>query len=176
MNLENPAIVSVTSLPDLKIKSKIIALAIKIPGLPTFSSYNTIANFAPVITNMETLKAIVEYLIKQDKGIYERVINHSAMYKTFDGIAKKYLLIQFYDDVEVKYKETVYYEIKNLMGPMAQSYFIEDFIQSSKKFTFASEIFFIVIGFVSVVLSFFLIMISFYSNIKDNICEYGILR
>lgn len=125
---------------------------------------------------METLKEIVEYLVKIDSNVYERVSNHPAMYKTFDGIAKKYLLIQFHDAVNIKLKETVFYEIKNLMGPMTQSYFIEDFVQSSKKFTFASEIFFIVIGFVSVVLSFFLIMISFYSNIKDNLCEYGILR
>jgi len=154
----------------------VIALAIKIPGLPSLSSYNTIAQYAPVLTSMETLKQIVEYLVKVDSKIYNRVKNHPAMYKTLDGIAKKYLLIQFYDGVKIKLKETAYYEIKNLMGPMTHSYFIEDFVQSSKKFTFASEIFFIVIGFVSVVLSFFLIMISFYSNIKDNLCEYGVLR
>ena len=44
------------------------------------------------------------------------------MYKTFDGIAKKYLLIQFYDGVNIKLKETVYYEIKNLMGPMTGNF------------------------------------------------------
>ncbi len=154
LNLLNPAILNFYVKQRVKIGSKIIALAIKIPGLPSFSSYNTIAKFAPVLTSMETVKKIVDYLVKIDSSIYERVKNHPAIYKTFDGIAKKYLLIQFYEGVDIKLKETVYYEIKNLIGPMTQSYFIEDFVQSSKKFTFFSQIFFIVIGFVSVVLSY----------------------
>jgi hypothetical protein len=125
---------------------------------------------------METYKEIINFLIKSDDSINDNVNRNPATYKTFDGIPKKYLLIKFYDTVPRKLKETVFYEMKNLLDEKAQSYLIDDFVQSSEKFVFASEIFFMVIGFVSVVLSFFLILISFYSNIKDNICEYGILR
>lgn len=176
LDLDNPAIIQIFSSEKIKVGAKIIALAIKIPGIPSYSSYNTIARFAPILTSMDNFKKILDYLVKEDLSIYERVKNNPAMYKTFDGIPKKYLLIQFYEDIPKKLKETAYYEMKNLINEDTQSFFIEDFIQSSKKFTFAAEIFFIVIGFVSVVLSFFLIMISFYSNIKDNLCEYGILR
>jgi len=125
---------------------------------------------------MDTVKKIVESLIKIDSNINERVKNHPAMYKTLDGIPKKYLFIQFYNGLDKKLKETVYYEIKNLMSSMTTSYLIDDFEQSSKKFIMAGQIFFMVIGFVSILLSFFLILISFYSNIKDNLCEFGILR
>jgi hypothetical protein len=125
---------------------------------------------------MQTYKDILNFLIKSDESIHDIVNSNSATYKTFDGIPKKYLLIKFYNNVPRKLKETVFYEMKNLIDDSAHSYLIDDFVQSSEKFVFASEIFFLVIGFVSVVLSFFLILISFYSNIKDNICEYGILR
>ena len=38
------------------------------------------------------------------------------------------------------------------------------------------EIIFLILGLIALILSFFLIWTSFYSNIKENICEYGIMR
>ncbi len=69
------------------------------------------------------------------------------------------------------------FEISNLDDSSKISIIkLNDIISSARQSNDMLQIFFIAIGLIALILSFFLIWISFYSNIKDNICEYGIMR
>ena len=53
---------------------------------------------------------------------------------------------------------------------------LDDVIEISLKVKRIIGYIFLVLGIIALILSFFLIWISFYSNIRENIAEYGIMR
>ena len=53
---------------------------------------------------------------------------------------------------------------------------LDDVIDISEKVKNVIGYIFLVLGIIALILSFFLIWTSFYSNIRDNIAEYGIMR
>ena len=53
---------------------------------------------------------------------------------------------------------------------------IDDIISSAQQSNNMLMFFYGAMGVIALILSFFLIWISFYSNIRDNICEFGIMR
>ena len=68
-------------------------------------------------------------------------------------------------------------ELQNLIDTdNTQVVMTDDLLEAAEEASKVLEIFFIVIGLIALILSFFLIWMSFYSNIRENICEYGILR
>jgi ABC-type antimicrobial peptide transport system permease subunit len=107
----------------------------------------------------------------------KRMNNSKSIKKTLDGIRKQGLYIKFKDNAQQVDRERVYYELKNLLADdAAVTSFIDEIIQSSEEIKEIMEIVFLVLGIIALILSFFLIWTSFYSNIKENICEYGIIR
>jgi len=55
-------------------------------------------------------------------------------------------------------------------------FYLKEFTDAAKDSSAILQLFFIVIGLIALILSFFLIWTTFYSNIRDNICEFGIMR
>jgi ABC-type antimicrobial peptide transport system permease subunit len=177
VDLYNYGLIKIEEKKTYNYPAKIIAFASKIPGFITYSSYWTIAEKAQLITSEKQMKDVIEHLRKSSKQINETMFNHPASYKTPDSIPKKSLIIKFEDHTNLTTQETMLAEIKNIMNnDDTKAYFINDVMEASKTVSFVMEIFFTVIGTIALTLSFFLIWTSFYCNIKDNICEYGIMR
>ena len=71
----------------------------------------------------------------------------------------------------------MYIELQNLIDNDNTQVILTDvLLEAAKESSRILEFFFIIIGLIALILSFFLIWMSFYSNIRENICEYGILR
>ena len=74
-------------------------------------------------------------------------------------------------------KDLALMEIQNLIDADNTNIILTDvLLEAAEESSKILEIFFIVIGLIALILSFFLIWMSFYSNIRENICEFGILR
>ncbi len=71
----------------------------------------------------------------------------------------------------------VFFGIKNFINSdNTQIIYVDELIESANTAAQIMEYFFLAIGIIALILSFFFIWTSFYCNIKDNICEYGIMR
>lgn len=53
---------------------------------------------------------------------------------------------------------------------------VQDIVSSIKSTLFFIDLFSIIVAIISLILSFFLILVSFISNIKENSWEFGVLR
>jgi ABC-type antimicrobial peptide transport system permease subunit len=85
--------------------------------------------------------------------------------------------VKFNSNSTRKMKNVVFMEMQNLLDTEnTQIVMTDDLLEAAQQASDVLEIFFIVIGMIALILSFFLIWMSFYSNIRENICEYGILR
>ena len=71
----------------------------------------------------------------------------------------------------------VFYAMNNYIGGLNTFCIqLDDVIDISQKVKNIIGYIFLVLGIIALVLSFFLIWTSFYSNIRENIAEYGIMR
>jgi ABC-type antimicrobial peptide transport system permease subunit len=179
VGINSPATIHI-SLSDKKIQNipcKIIATGIKIPGIPSYSSYYNIAWYAPVLISLKQMQEIIHMEMEADHNIKTHLTNSPAFSMTPDGVRKKCLYIKFFDEVPFDTKEVIYFQIKNLIdGETTNIMLVEDIMKATIKVRKIIEYFFIVVGLIALILSFFLIWTTFYCNIKDNICEYGIMR
>ena len=74
-------------------------------------------------------------------------------------------------------KDMVYFAMNNYIGGLnCFTIQLDDIIQISQKVKNIMGYIFLTLGIIALVLSFFLIWTSFYSNIRENIAEYGIMR
>lgn len=179
-DLENPANVIIRANGrNLNYPSKIVGLGIKIPGIPSYSSYSTIANFAPILISNIQMKNLIDYQMMIDEGLRTKLQSLPAFTQTPDNIRKQHLLIKFYDDAPRDLRESVFFGLKNFINvekDNTRSVFVDELIDSAKTAADILEYFFIVVGLIALILAFFLVWTSFYCNIKDNLSEYGIMR
>ena len=161
-----------------KIPVKIVGMSKKFPGTLTYSSYNSLSFFSSLFTSFEQMKNFIDIERKVLNDLDKRLNkNDNLKIKTYDGIRKQGLYIKFNEKAPSNLREMVYFEIKNLLeNDNALSQILDDIIKTSEKIRKIMEIIFLILGLIALILSFFLIWTSFYSNIKENICEYGIMR
>ena len=161
-----------------KIPVKIVGMSKKFPGTLTYSSYNSLSFFSSLFTSFEQMKSFINIERKINFDLDKRLNNNNNLnVKTLDGIRKQGLYLKFNEKAPENLREMVFFEIKNLLeNDNALSQILDDIIKTSEKIRKIMEIIFLILGLIALILSFFLIWTSFYSNIKENICEYGIMR
>ena len=177
IDIDNPAKITINGKYKQNIATRIVGLSSKLPGTPTYSSYIALSRNAPFYTSYNQFKEFIDKECDLNPKMKKRMNNSKSIKKTLDGIRKQGLYIKFKDNAQQVDRERVYYELKNLLADdAAVTSFIDEIIQSSEEIKEIMEIVFLVLGIIALILSFFLIWTSFYSNIKENICEYGIIR
>lgn len=163
--------------PSRSYNAQIIGMAIKIPGYIQFSSYSTLADDSPMVMSLNQFKEIIDLESSIDSELKSRLDQQSAKSKTFDNIRRKYLFIKFKTNATLNLRELLYFELKNLLdSDNTQIVFVDTLISDVETSSQLLGYIFLVIGIIALILSFFLILTSFYSNIRDNICEFGIMR
>ena len=177
IDVNNPAKIIINGRYKQNIPARIVGLSSKLPGSPSYSSYIALSRNAPFYTSFTQFKEFIQREIELNPKLKKRLDNSKSIKKTLDGIRKQGLYIKFKKNAKQADKERVYYELKNLLADdAAGTSFLDEIIQSSEEIKDIMEIIFLILGIIALILSFFLIWTSFYSNIKDNICEYGIIR
>ena len=177
LSIDNPASINFKYNYYQIYPCKIIGMANKLPGSLTYSSYSTLSLLSPFYTSIEQIKKLVDLLMEKNEDLQKKINESIAYSHTPDHIRKQGLTIKYKEKANNKLKEMVFFEMKNLLGDdLVITSFIDEIIETSNKIKKIMEYVFIVLGLIALILSFFLIWTSFYANIRENICEYGIMR
>lgn len=177
IGVSNPCSVSISFYSKQKIPCKVVGLASKLPGSPSYSSYSTLSFLSPIYISNKQMKEIINREMALFNKVNNTLFNSPAMTLTPDGIRKQGFLLKYTSTANSELKQMVYYEIKNIIEDEGSiAFYVDDIIETAETIGTIFEYFFVVLGLIALILSFFLIWISFYCNIKDNICEYGIMR
>ena len=172
ISVENPAKFTHTFFNRHSIPCKIVGMARKLPGVLTYSSYHSIAAYSEVYISMEQMKKLLDL----ETEIYNFSLGNISNV-TVDGVRKRQLILKYKDDVSKNLREMVYFGINNYLKDLSTfNIQLDDVIEIAEKVKRIIGYIFLVLGIIALILSFFLIWISFYSNIRENIAEYGIMR
>jgi len=114
----------------------------------------------------------------------DRYLNSKYKNKIYDLARKRFLfskpfiyIVKFNQNTTRPIKDIVFMELQNLIdSDNTQVVMTDDLLKAAEEASDVLNLFFIIIGLIALILSFFLIWMSFYSNIRENICEYGIMR
>ena len=154
------------------IPCQIVGMASKLPGILTYSSYNTISRRSEVYISMDQMKQLLE----KESEIYNFKLTNNSN-STVEGVRKKQFTLKYKDGISKEYREMIYFAMNNYLGGLSTfSFQLDDVIDISEKVKNVIGYIFIVLGIIALILSFFLIWISFNNNIRENIAEYGIMR
>jgi len=172
ININRPGKFKIPKNYEHNIPTKIVAMASKFPGLNYYSSYYLLSYETEVYISMEHMKKFIDVeteFFNIDIGDYSN--------STVDGIRKLQLILKYKDKVSQELKDTIFFAMNNHLNGI--KYYIlnlDSVIETSEKVKNVIGYIILVLGIFALILSFFLVWISFYSNIKENITEYGILR
>lgn len=130
------------------------------------------------------MNQIIQREFERNPSLKERYLKSKYYTKVNDLTRKRFLFgkknfnkVKFFDNTTRLYKDIVFIELQNLIdNDNTQIVMTDEILKAAEDASDVLQIFFIIIGLISLILSFFLIWMSSYSNIRDNICEYGILR
>ena len=172
ISVDNQAQFKILTSPEHSIPCKIIGFVKKLPGSIYFSSYEPLAMRTPVIITKEQMKQLVDI----ESQIYNfHLLNLSNV--TVDGVRKRRLIASFKENASKELKQMVFFAMNNYLEGIntinLQFTDISDITEETKN---VIEYILLIIGIIALILSFFLIWISFYNNIRENIAEYGIMR
>lgn len=163
-------------------KTKIRNMARKVPGLGfKFSSYQTVVSSLWVVVSMDQMRNLMESEWRfndeaSDKTEIEEFYNNKPKNMSY-GILKQKLLIKF--------NRPLSWDERTELANGLRNYFLSDFtflfdtqnlVEASEGAFFFINLFYLIVAFISIVLSFFLILVSFMSNVKENSWEFGVLR
>ena len=172
ISVENPAKLAITQFIQHSIPCKIVAMANKLPGILTYSSYNTLASSSPVYISTDQMKKLIDIESQLFNIDFTNVIN-----QTVDGVRKRQFILKYQDNSSKELREMIFFAMNNYLGYLnCFTIQLDDIIDISEKVKNVIGYIFLVLGIIALILSFFLIWTSFYSNIRENIAEYGIMR
>ena len=177
LDINNPAAISFNLKYFQVFPCKVVGMAGKLPGSLSYSSYSTLSLISPFYTSTEQIRKLVDLEMEINEDFRKKINDSIAYSHTPDHIRKQGLTIKYKKNSNKKLREMVFFEMKNLLGDdyVITSY-LDEIIETSNKIKRIMEYVFIVLGLIALILSFFLIWTSFYANIRENICEYGIMR
>ena len=172
ISINRPGKFKINQYYEHNIPIKIVAMARKLPGFNFYSSYYLLAYSSEVYISMEHMKKLIDIeteFFNVDLGDYSN--------STVDGIRKYRFILKYKDKVSQELKDTIFFAMNNhLNGVKYYILNLANVIETSEKIKKVIGYILLVLGIIALILSFFLIWISFYSNIRENITEYGILR
>ena len=172
ISINRPGKFKINQYYEHNIPTKIVAMARKLPGFNLFSSYYLLSYLSEVYISMEHMKKFMDVeteFFNVDLGDYSN--------STVDGIRKIQFILKYKDKVSQELKDTIFFAMNNhLNGVKYYILNLANVIETSEKIKKIIGYIFLVLGIIALILSFFLVWISFYSNIRENITEYGILR
>ena len=172
IGVDNPARVSFTDLSPHSIPCKVIGMVSKLPGVRSYSSYSLLASGSEVYVSMDQLKQFIDI----EKEIYNLDLGDVSN-KTVNGIRKRQMILKYKDSATKELKDMVFFAMNNYIGGLdCLCVKLDDVIEISQKVKRVIGAIFLAIGIAALVLAFFLIWTTFYSNIRENIAEYGIMR
>ena len=161
-------------------KARIRNMARKIPGFGfMFSSYQTVLSRLSVIMNIEQMEKLLDSEWRFGNNTQAKI---DDFYKRSPenmsyGILKQKLLIKF--------KRQLNWLERSQLANGLRNYFLNDLtilidtqtlVDTSQEAFFFINLFYIIVAVISMILSFFLILVSFLSNVKENSWEFGVLR
>ena len=172
ISINRPGKIKINQYYEHNIPAKIVAMARKLPGLNFYSSYYLLSYSSEVYISMKHMKKFMDVeteFFNVDLGDYSN--------STVDGIRKIQFILKYKDKVSQELKDTIFFAMNNhLNGVKYYILNLANVIETSEKIKKIIGYIFLVLGIIALILSFFLVWISFYSNIRENITEYGILR
>ena len=172
LSIDNPGMFKIPQYYEHNIPSKVVGMAKKLPGIFSYSSYYSIAEDSEVYISMDHMKKLIDAetkLFNQDIGSYYN--------STVDGVRKYQFILKYKENASEEIKQMIFFGLYNhLKGIKYFIFKLDDVIETSEKVKFVISQIFLVLGIIALILSFFLIWISFYSNIRENITNYGIMR
>ncbi|KRX08929.1 hypothetical protein PPERSA_09033 [Pseudocohnilembus persalinus] len=181
---EIPLLLKISS--TLNIRAKAAGLAKKMPVF-SFSSYRTIEGYGDILTSMEAYRYVVQkyygYLTStdnvEDNQMYEDVIEYfqNVIEGSTYNIPKKQMLIRFQKELTKEEREQLINSLRiSFTSDDTSTYDVPTLISSMQSSLNYIVLFSIVVSIISMILSFFLILVSFIANIKESSWEFGVLR
>ena len=172
IGVENPARVAFTDTNPHSIPAKVIGMVSKLPGVSRYSSYSSLAGSSEVYISMDQMRQFLDI----EREIYNLDLGNVSN-KTVNGIRKRQMILKYKDSATKDLKDMIFFAMNNYIGGLnCFCIQLDDVIEISQKVKNIIGYIFLVLGIIALVLSFFLIWTSFYSNIRENIAEYGIMR
>ena len=172
ISVDNPAQLAYISINPHSIPAKVIGMVSKLPGVATYSSYSSISRRSEVYISMEQMRKLIDI----ERQIFMIDIGNVSN-KTVDGVRKRQMILKYKENASKELKDMVFFAMNNYIADLnCFNIQLDDVIEISQKVKNVIGYIFLVLGIIALVLSFFLIWTSFYSNIRENIAEYGIMR
>ena len=178
IDTQTPGVMNFDDSRDYAVRVRNIAR--KVPGFGfAFSSYQTVlASKVTALMSMEQMSKLMysEFKYSNDSAAIPVFFEKNPKNMTYD-ILKQKLLIKFkraLDPVE-----------RNELSNGLRNYFISDltilfdtqsFIDTSEQAFYFINLFYVIVAIIAMILAFFLILVSFMSNVKENSWEFGVLR
>ena len=165
---------------DRGYKVRIRNMARKVPGFGfKFSSYQTIVSKLWVAISMEQM----EKLMKSEwRFNIDRQADITKFYETnpknmSHGILKAKLMIRFKRPLDWLERTELSNGLRNyFLNDLTMLYDTQGLVDASQQAFYFINLFYLIVAVISIVLSFFLILVSFISNVKENSWEFGVLR
>lgn len=157
-------------------------MAAKIPN-NDFSAYRTVALYGEGLITMEDALQLLNEVLLSDISN-----NHFSSHKTreyFEKLPKNLTYGLPKDVLLIKFNRTTTKEERMDFSNRLRNYFTNDqiylfdsitMIETSKDFFDYLQLFNIVVAAIALTLSFFLLLVSFISNVRNNSWEIGVLR
>ncbi|EGR28776.1 permease family protein, putative [Ichthyophthirius multifiliis] len=176
LDVNTPALLEFSG---IRYRTKIRCMANKFSGFK-FSSYRQIQFYGESLTGIEQFKYIIDSYYyysghasnPEVKYFFEKVQPGSSY-----GIPKQSLLIKFKKNLSKFEREDLANGLRNYFkNDFTQLFDVPQIVESIEQTLFFIDLFSLVVAGISIILSFFLILVSFVSNIKENSWEFGVLR
>ena len=172
LTVETPA--SLTS-QGIKYPGALRASAAKIPGF-LFSAYQEIAAASTTLISMPDFREILDSAIANDYELGVQLDKATPANSTYN-IPKGNFLLRFATGLSAEQRST----LKNSLSVYVPGVYtlVLDLTASAESISSTLNflnLFFIIVAAISLILSFFLILVSFVSNIQENAWEFGVLR
>lgn len=173
-----------TSIPGIlflgneKYKCKINSMIAKLPGFGmVFSSYLTAGHI--LLTDMKTYKFLMRKYWKERKVPDFLIENfyESHPKNISEGIPKEKIIIKFKRPLSLYERNELANGLRNQFADIMTMLFdTAEFIADTEESFFYLDVFYYVVAIIAMILTFFLILISFHSNVKEHLWEFGVLR
>ena len=159
---------------EKRFHARIVHMASKLPGF-----YSTSDEDGTAIASMEDVAFIVQKLVnitKDKKNEFDAMLASLPKNNSFNLPKEK---------LYIKFKRALNQDERNELANGLRNYFTNDLtfifdvaslVANMQNAFFYIDFFFYLVSLISITISFFLILVSFISNVKENSWEFGVLR
>jgi len=165
---------------DRAYKVRVRNMARKVPGFGfKFSSYQTVISQLWVAISMDQMEKLI-------KSEWRFATNESASIDEFYETNPKNMTYDILKQkLMIKFKRPLNWLERSELSNGLRNYFLSDLtilydtqglVDTSQQAFYFINLFYMIVAVISIILSFFLILVSFISNVKENSWEFGVLR